>query len=120
MAAPSETSLRLSMACAVIDLGAELAWQLVVIPFAHQGKRSAFGVGMRAARGEIIVLADSDTQWQPGLLEALQAPFADAKVGGVGSRQNAYLRWLSHRCPGVGPPGSRSCRATERGRHRIE
>jgi hyaluronan synthase len=65
--------------------------RLLVIPFAHQGKRSALGVGMRAASGEIIVLADSDTQWQPGLLEALQAPFADPKVGGVGTRQNAYL-----------------------------
>lgn len=63
---------------------------LRVIPFAHEGKRSALGVGIRAARGEILVLADSDTQWLPGLLAAVQAPFADPKVGGVGTRQNAY------------------------------
>jgi N-acetylglucosaminyltransferase len=34
--------------------------RLRVIPFAHQGKRSALGVGMRAARSEIIVLSDSE------------------------------------------------------------
>jgi hyaluronan synthase len=64
--------------------------QLHVIPFEHQGKRSALGVGIRAAVSEIVVLADSDTQWEPGLLAAVQAPFADPKVGGVGTRQNAY------------------------------
>lgn len=63
---------------------------LRVIPFAHEGKRSALGVGIRAAKGEILVLADSDTEWLPGLLPAVQAPFADPKVGGVGTRQNAY------------------------------
>jgi cellulose synthase/poly-beta-1,6-N-acetylglucosamine synthase-like glycosyltransferase len=63
---------------------------LKVIPFAHQGKRSALGVGIRAATSEIIVLADSDTMWLPGLIENVQAPFADATVGGVGTRQNAY------------------------------
>jgi cellulose synthase/poly-beta-1,6-N-acetylglucosamine synthase-like glycosyltransferase len=61
-----------------------------MIPFVHQGKRSALGVGIRAAEGEVIILADSDTQWQPGLLPAVVAPFADPKVGGVGTRQNAY------------------------------
>jgi cellulose synthase/poly-beta-1,6-N-acetylglucosamine synthase-like glycosyltransferase len=64
--------------------------RLRVIPFAHEGKRSALGVGMRAARSEVIVLSDSDTQWESGLLEAVLAPFADPKVGGVGTRQNVY------------------------------
>lgn len=68
---------------------------LRVIPFTHRGKRSALGVGMRAAQGEIIVLADSDTAWEPGLLAAIQMPFADPKVGGVGTRQNAYRRETS-------------------------
>jgi cellulose synthase/poly-beta-1,6-N-acetylglucosamine synthase-like glycosyltransferase len=45
---------------------------------------------MRAATSEIIVLADSDTEWVPGLLAAVQAPFADRTVGGVGTRQSAY------------------------------
>jgi hyaluronan synthase len=64
--------------------------RLRVLPFAHQGKRSALGVGIRAATSEVIVLADSDTEWLPGLLASVQAPFADPKVGGVGTRQNAY------------------------------
>ena len=33
------------------------------ILFHHVGKRSALGVGIRRARGEIVVLVDSDTQW---------------------------------------------------------
>ena len=64
--------------------------RLRVIPFAHEGKRSALGVGMRAARSEVIVLSDSDTQWERGLLDAVVAPFEDPKVGGVGTRQNVY------------------------------
>jgi len=62
-----------------------------VIPFAHQGKRSALSVGIRAATSEILILCDSDTEWVPGLLANVQAPFKDPKVGGVGTRQNAYL-----------------------------
>jgi cellulose synthase/poly-beta-1,6-N-acetylglucosamine synthase-like glycosyltransferase len=61
-----------------------------VIPFTHQGKRSALGVGIRAATSEVLVLTDSDTEWEPGLLAAVQAPFRDPKVGGVGTRQNVY------------------------------
>lgn len=61
-----------------------------VIPFAHEGKRSALGVGIRAATSEVIVLADSDTEWLPGLLAAVEAPFEDPNVGGVGTRQNVY------------------------------
>jgi hyaluronan synthase len=65
--------------------------RLHVVPFAHQGKRSALGVGIRRARAEVLVLADSDTEWEPGLLAAVQAPFANPKVGGVGTRQSVYL-----------------------------
>jgi cellulose synthase/poly-beta-1,6-N-acetylglucosamine synthase-like glycosyltransferase len=64
--------------------------RIQVIPFAHTGKRSALGVGIRAASSEVIVLADSDTEWEPGMLAAVQAPFQDPKVGGVGTRQNVY------------------------------
>jgi hyaluronan synthase len=59
-----------------------------VVPFQHHGKRSALGVGIRKARGEVLVLVDSDTYWLPGLLAAVQVPFADPRVGGVGTRQN--------------------------------
>lgn len=63
-----------------------------VIPFRHRGKRSALGVGIRAARHEIILLVDSDTAWEPGLLAAAQMPFVDPRVGGVGTRQNVHAR----------------------------
>ncbi|RKS71339.1 cellulose synthase/poly-beta-1,6-N-acetylglucosamine synthase-like glycosyltransferase [Motilibacter peucedani] len=69
--------------------------RLQVIPFAHRGKRSALGVGIRASRGELLVFADSDTLWTPGLLEAVQMPFADEGVGGVSTQQNVYQRTSS-------------------------
>jgi hyaluronan synthase len=65
--------------------------RLVVMSFAHEGKRSALGVGIRAAIGEVLVLCDSDTSWQPGLLDAVQMPFVDPSVGAVGTRQNVHL-----------------------------
>jgi N-acetylglucosaminyltransferase len=66
--------------------------RLRVIAFEHQGKRSALGVGIRAARSELVVLVDSDTRWRAGLLDAVQMPFVDPKVGGVGTQQNVYQR----------------------------
>lgn len=63
---------------------------LKVIPFRHRGKRSAMGVGLRAATSEIIILSDSDTMWDEGLLEAVQMPFADPRVGAVGTQQHVY------------------------------
>jgi cellulose synthase/poly-beta-1,6-N-acetylglucosamine synthase-like glycosyltransferase len=64
--------------------------RLVVLVFPHRGKRSALGVGIRAATGEVLVLCDSDTAWQPGLLSAVQMPFVDPRVGAVSTRQNVY------------------------------
>jgi N-acetylglucosaminyltransferase len=69
--------------------------RLTVIVFAHQGKRSALGVGIRRARGEIVVLSDSDTLWTPGLLANVQMPFVDPAVGAVGTQQNVYQRTTS-------------------------
>ncbi|WP_245703341.1 glycosyltransferase family 2 protein [Streptomyces lushanensis] len=66
-----------------------------VLAFEHRGKRSALGVGIRAAKSELVVLVDSDTRWQPGLLAAVQMPFVDPEVGGVGTQQNVYLRGTS-------------------------
>lgn len=69
--------------------------RLRVIPFRHEGKRSALGVGIRAARGEVLVLTDSDTAWEPGLLAAVQMPFEDPRVGAVATQQKVYKRWSS-------------------------
>ncbi|MEQ4518964.1 glycosyltransferase [Pseudarthrobacter sp. B907] len=62
------------------------------ILFRHAGKRSALSRGIREAAGEVLVLVDSDTFWKPGLLAAVQMPFADPLVGGVGTQQNVYQR----------------------------
>jgi cellulose synthase/poly-beta-1,6-N-acetylglucosamine synthase-like glycosyltransferase len=64
--------------------------RLHVIVFAHDGKRSALGIGIRAASGAILVLVDSDTRWTESLLAAVQMPFADPRVGAVSTRQNVY------------------------------
>ncbi|GAB3273137.1 hypothetical protein GCM10027456_62160 [Kineosporia babensis] len=69
--------------------------RLRVLPFEHRGKRSALGVGIRAARGEVLVLTDSDTAWEPGLLAAVQMPFQDPQVGAVATQQKVYKRWSS-------------------------
>ncbi|HEX9041138.1 MAG TPA: glycosyltransferase [Trebonia sp.] len=69
--------------------------RIKVVPFVHRGKRSALGVGIREASCEILVLCDSDTSWEPGLLASVVAPFRDPRVGGVGTRQNAYLATTS-------------------------
>ncbi len=65
------------------------------ILFHHAGKRSALGAGIRLATSEILVLTDSDTSWTPGLLENVQMPFADPRVGGVSTQQNVYQRHSS-------------------------
>ncbi|MBO3737074.1 glycosyltransferase [Actinoplanes flavus] len=98
--------------------------RLRVIPFVHRGKRSALGVGIRAATGELVALVDSDTRWLPGLLDAVQMPFADPRVGGVGTQQNVYQRtssiwrriadWLANlrhydNMPAMGRAGAVTC-----------
>lgn len=69
--------------------------RLRTMVFRHEGKRSALGVGIRAARGEIVVLSDSDTLWAADLLSAVQMPFLDPQVGAVGTQQNVYQRATS-------------------------
>jgi N-acetylglucosaminyltransferase len=76
----------------VLQRAAEHDARVHPIVFAHEGKRSALAVGIRAATSEIVVLADSDTRWLPGLLEAVQMPFRDPQIGGVGTQQNVYQR----------------------------
>ncbi len=43
-------------------------------------------IGIRAARGEIVVLLNQDTIVQPGLLRAIAETFDDSKVGIVGCK----------------------------------
>ena len=51
------------------------------------GKRNAVKIGTELSHGDITVLVDSDTVWTPGTLRELIKPFADAKIGGVTTRQ---------------------------------
>jgi hyaluronan synthase len=54
------------------------------------GKRPALVQGISRATSEIVVLVDSDTVWDPEVLTRIMRPFADPKIGGVGTRQNVY------------------------------
>ncbi|MDP3881765.1 MAG: glycosyltransferase [Nanoarchaeota archaeon] len=57
------------------------------------GKRPSLAEGMKKAKGEIVVLVDSDTQWiGENFLKKLLIPFQDPKVGGVGTRQRVRER----------------------------
>ncbi|MER7795879.1 glycosyltransferase [Microbacterium sp. NPDC096154] len=76
----------------IVDLGDERVHPIL---FHHAGKRSALGVGIRAARSEVLLLVDSDTRWTPGLLENVQKPFIDPEVGAVSTQQNVYQRTTS-------------------------
>jgi hypothetical protein len=49
--------------------------RLVVRPFAQSGKRPVLRAGIRQSRGQIPVLADSGTAWEPGALKAVQARY---------------------------------------------
>lgn len=75
---------------------------VTVLPRRHTGKRGFLATGIRHARGSIVVLTDSDTSWRPGMLDAVQMPFADPRVGGVGTRQfvhdsrNGLCRRIAH------------------------
>lgn len=54
------------------------------------GKRDALRVGWEAASAPLVALVDSDTIWADDVAERVCEPFADPRVGGVGTRQNAY------------------------------
>jgi N-acetylglucosaminyltransferase len=94
---PSEVIIVVDIAD--IDCQVQLATvqdpRLKTIVFAHEGKRSALGVGIRVARSEIVVMSDSDTMWTGGLLANVQMPFKDPEVGAVGTEQRVYQRTSS-------------------------
>ncbi len=65
------------------DFAPLVRWVHTPIP----GKRNAVMIGTNMSRGEITILVDSDTVWTPNTLSELVKPFADARVGGVTTRQ---------------------------------
>jgi hyaluronan synthase len=62
---------------------------LIITP--KPGKRAALVDGIRQAQSDVVILVDSDVVWEQGVLAKILAPFADPKVGGVGTRQNVDL-----------------------------
>jgi hyaluronan synthase len=54
------------------------------------GKRDALRRGWNAARTELVALVDSDTVWAPDVAREVCQPFADPRIGGVGTRQSVY------------------------------
>jgi hyaluronan synthase len=54
------------------------------------GKRDALVKGWNAASTEIVALVDSDTIWAPDVAAEVCKPFADPRIGGVGTRQSVY------------------------------
>src|SRR4029453_19021362 len=53
-------------------------------------KRNALRVGIQEATNPVVVLSDSDTFWEPDLLENQLMPLADPEVGGAGTRQRFF------------------------------
>ena len=51
------------------------------------GKRHALVQGIEAAKNDVVILCDSDVVWQPNLITEILKPFADPRIGGVGTRQ---------------------------------
>lgn len=52
------------------------------------GKRDALRRGWEAATSPLVALVDSDTIWASDVAALVCEPFADPKIGGVGTRQN--------------------------------
>ncbi|MGI5466500.1 glycosyltransferase [Streptomyces sp. CA-132043] len=54
------------------------------------GKRDALRRGWEVCKTDLVALVDSDTIWAEDVAAEVCKPFADPKVGGVGTRQNVY------------------------------
>ncbi|WP_128375992.1 glycosyltransferase [Streptomyces cavernae] len=54
------------------------------------GKRDALVRGWEACTTDLVALVDSDTIWADDVAAEVCKPFADPKIGGVGTRQNVY------------------------------
>ncbi|MGI5135890.1 glycosyltransferase [Streptomyces sp. CA-106110] len=54
------------------------------------GKRDALRRGWEACSTDLVALVDSDTIWAHDVAREVCKPFADPRVGGVGTRQNVY------------------------------
>ncbi len=65
-------------------------YPVTVIKTNIPGKRDALRVGWNHAKTDLVALVDSDTIWAQDVAAEVCKPFADPKVGGVGTRQSVY------------------------------
>lgn len=63
-----------------------------VIPESKPGKRAALVTGIKHSRTKLTCLVDDDVIWCPTVVEQMILPFQYPNIGGVGIRQNAFLR----------------------------
>jgi hyaluronan synthase len=71
-------------------------YSVTIVPTNVPGKRDALRRGWERASTPLVALVDSDTVWAPDVAEEVAKPFADPRVGGVGTRQNVAnprTRW---------------------------
>lgn len=62
-------------------------WARVIhIPYERGSMPRQRNVGIRAARGEVVIFIDDDSFVHPGWLDAILSPYTDCSVGGVGGR----------------------------------
>jgi cellulose synthase/poly-beta-1,6-N-acetylglucosamine synthase-like glycosyltransferase len=74
---------------ACMAIAAEYAG-VTIVPIDIPGKRPALAAGVDLTTTDIVVLVDSDVIWEQDVLAKLKMPFADPRIGGVGTRQNMY------------------------------
>ena len=65
-------------------------YPVTVITTDVPGKRDALRRGWNRASTELVALVDSDTIWAPDVAAEVCKPFADPRIGGVGTRQSVY------------------------------
>jgi cellulose synthase/poly-beta-1,6-N-acetylglucosamine synthase-like glycosyltransferase/peptidoglycan/xylan/chitin deacetylase (PgdA/CDA1 family) len=84
---------------AVIRAGFAGEPRVALISTPNGGKANALNVGLRAARNEVVVALDADTQFNADTISRLTRWFADPAVGAVagnakvGNRVNMITRW---------------------------
>ena len=73
------------------DFAQNKPWAKLIIT-SKAGKRPALADGILASKSEIVALVDSDTIWAPNIKDNLLAPFQNAIIGGVTTRQHPIER----------------------------
>jgi hyaluronan synthase len=65
-------------------------YPVTVVVTTVPGKRDALRRGWRRATTDLVALVDSDTVWASDVATEVCKPFADPRIGGVGTRQSVY------------------------------